>query len=115
MNRTNHHPSVWRPINGPVHDWPMAFCDRSTVDFVNDIVAIDDVHSKYVNEVLNVHHNPEQKWYFAPYQRPDEAIVFVEHDSRKVDGAVPHCAFEHERGENVPKRESVEVRALVFF
>jgi len=93
----------------------MAFCDRSTVDHANDLVTVDDVHPNYVNEVLNIHHNPEQAWYFAPYQQPQEAMIFVEHDSRKTNGAVPHCAFEHERGDNVPKRESVEVRALVFY
>jgi hypothetical protein len=93
----------------------MAFCDRTTVDYSSDITAIDDVHPDYVNEVLNLHHNPNQRWYFVPKQRPDEAVVFVEYDSRRSDAAVPHCAFQHESGDSVPRRESVEVRALVFF
>lgn len=106
--------SVWKPIKGPVRDWPIAYCDPATVDFDNDVIALDDVTVNHINEVQNLHYNPAHRWYYVPNQLPEEVVIFNEFDSRKTNTAVPHCAISIDSGPGTPLRESIEIRALVF-
>lgn len=99
---------------GPVADWAMAYCDPNTVDFEKDTIEVDDVSASYVNEQFNIHYNPNQSWYYVPDQLPFEAMVFKQFDSRSPKSAVPHCATQPENESIASRRESIEVRALVF-
>lgn len=57
------------------------------------------------------------RWYYAEGINTDEAYVFVCYDSR-LDRArfTPHTAFKDlSIGEDAPPRESVEIRAYVFW
>lgn len=57
------------------------------------------------------------RWYYTKAMRPDEAYVFVEYDSRKGRARfTPHTAFKDPTSApDAPPRESVELRALVFW
>ena len=58
------------------------------------------------------------RWFYTSQMQTDEAYVSVNYDSRD-DGrvkATPHGAIaDFSIPENVPKRQSIETRALVFW
>ncbi|KAK0659147.1 methyltransferase CmcJ [Cercophora samala] len=108
--------NIWRPIKHPVHDWPLALCDGSSLEAA-DVLATDHVTKGYVGETYNVLYREKYKWYYLNHQTPDEVFLFKMFDSkRQVKArACPHASFQHN---DVPTdslpRESIEVRALVF-
>lgn len=108
--------NVWKPLRGPVNDWPLCFCDASSVD-TTDTEATDMVYSEYFTENLSLRFNAKQKWYYLSDHRPDEIIVFKQSDSDSTAvGGVPHCSFANPRArpDELP-RESIEARALVIY
>jgi len=69
-------------------------------------------------EVSNLAHNPDQKWYYASEQTPEEAWVFKIFDSKK-DGRA-RCALHSSfplpgQEDHGDPRTSVEVRCFVFW
>ena len=74
------YPSVWRPLNLPVQDCPLAVCDPRTVD-TRDLLAADRVTPAFAVEVYYLKHNPAQEWYWLRQQTPGELMVFVNYDS----------------------------------
>jgi hypothetical protein len=108
--------NVWRPIRGPVLDSPLALCDART--FSNDdLIASDLVYPHVRGETSRVEFKPEHRWYYFSEQQTDEALLIRVHDSSD-DGRARlsfHTSFENPLAEGAPPRESIEVRALVFF
>ncbi|KAL1966998.1 hypothetical protein VTN77DRAFT_3522 [Rasamsonia byssochlamydoides] len=82
--------NIWHPLKGPLVDWPLAVCDASTIDFVADSMPGDVVDRTEVFENMQVHYNPEQKWYWLPDQLPSELLIFKNADSRSSDGTTSH-------------------------
>jgi len=108
--------NVWRPIRGPVQDSPLALCDARS--FSNDdLIASDLVYPHVRGETSSVEYKPGHRWYYFSDMQPDEAILIRVHDSAD-DGRARlsfHTSFENPLAPNAPPRESIEVRALVFF
>jgi hypothetical protein len=108
--------NVWRPIRGPVLDSPLALCDaRSFTD--TDLIAIDFVYPHLRGEISAVEFKPEHRWYYFSEMPPDEVVLIRVHDSAE-DGRARlsfHTSFENPLAQGAPPRESIEVRALVFF
>ncbi|KAH7400429.1 methyltransferase [Cadophora sp. MPI-SDFR-AT-0126] len=73
--------NIWKPLKGPLRDWPLGLCDPTTVEADSDLRAADIVYSEYVVENYQVHFTPEQKWYYLDNQLPSEVIVFRQSDS----------------------------------
>src|ERR1700712_4563151 len=87
--------SVWKPLAGPLRDYPMAYCDAKTMDPNNDLLAVDEVFPTVANEVYQVLHNPMHKWYYIPDQLDSEVAIFAGYDSRQGQAlSVPHCSFD---------------------
>jgi hypothetical protein len=109
--------NVWRPLNGPVYNPPLAFADGSSVRD-EDIVGVEHRYPHRTGETAGVKYNPEQRWYYWSGMTNDERILLKCYDSDKAKGPhgrVPHTAFEDPRTpEGAPSRDSIEVRALVF-
>ncbi|KKK14831.1 hypothetical protein AOCH_003531 [Aspergillus ochraceoroseus] len=106
--------NVWKPLRGPVKNWPLALCDAQTVD-ESDMIAFDEVYADDVLESYQVHYNPNQRWYYLSGQSTDEVLVFKSADS-KVHGTVLHGAFRHPMyPHDEAGRESIELRALVIY
>lgn len=78
-------PSVWRPIRGPIRDWPLALCDPRSLE-LHDLQPRDTVSRGSFVETFQVHHTLSQRWYYMSNQTPDEAWVFLQADSV---GAMP--------------------------
>ncbi|KAF2124978.1 putative CmcJ-like methyltransferase [Dothidotthia symphoricarpi CBS 119687] len=107
--------NVWKPLRGPVKSWPLAVCDNTTVDTANDLQARDIVYPEDVVESYQVHFNPKHKFYYVSGQQTNEAWVMLQSDSGGWTGT-PHTAFPNPWAiHDAQGRESVEVRALVFY
>jgi hypothetical protein len=109
--------NVWRAIRGPIEEAPLAVCDAQSVE-PEDLVATDLIYPDRIGEVYSVHYNAAHRWYYYPAMRGDEALLIKTYDSAE-DGRArfsAHSAFDDptSRPGSAP-RESIEVRALVFF
>jgi hypothetical protein len=108
--------NVWRPIRGPVQDSPLALCDaRSFGD--DDLIASDLVYPHVRGETSSVAYRPGHRWFYFSDMQSDEALVIRVHDSAD-DGRARlsfHTSFDNPLAPGAPPRESIEVRALVFY
>lgn len=80
--------SAWRPIRGPLNDWPLGLCDSRTIDVAVDAMPGDIVYKNFVTENLQVHYRSKQVWYYLSDQTVDEVIIFksAESDPSKSQG-----------------------------
>ncbi len=108
--------NLWRPLVGPLRDWPLAVADARTVA-PGDLVPSDLVYPNRVGETYGVRYNPAHRWFYVPDMRTDEALLLKCYDSARDGRArfAPHTAFrDPTAGDNLRPRESIEVRTLVF-
>jgi hypothetical protein len=75
--------SVWKPLVGPVQDWPLALCEASSLDAEQDLEPCDLVYPDYVVENRQVYHSSQLRWIYLSDQQDDEAWVFVQSDSHR--------------------------------
>jgi len=108
--------NVWRPLRGPCNDWPLCFCDASSVESV-DAEATDMVYPEYFTENVSLRFNQHHRWYYLSDHQPNEVIIFKQSDSESsAVGGVPHCSFLNPKASpSEPPRESIEARALVVY
>lgn len=108
--------NLWRPIRGPLRDTPLALCDATSVA-ANDLVASDLIYPNRNGETYSVKFNPDHRWFYFPEMTVDEALLLKCYDSA-TDGRArfaPHTAFvDPMTPADVPPRESIELRTLVF-
>ena len=108
---------VWRPIRHPVESFPLAICDARTVSTDNLIVS-ERRYPNRVGQTYAITYNPNNKWFWFPRMRREEAIVFKVYDSLKDGRArwTAHTAFDDPTSPpNARPRESIEIRTLAFF
>ncbi|KAI0055916.1 hypothetical protein BV25DRAFT_1670594 [Artomyces pyxidatus] len=111
--------NLWRPIKHAADDWPLALCDFRSVDRARDLVPMTLKFPDRIGEAFGVQHNDAHRWKYVRGMTPEEGVLIKCFDSIG-DGSVsiltPHTAFEDPTTpEGVPKRESIELRALVFY
>ncbi|KAJ7779441.1 hypothetical protein DFH07DRAFT_1030257 [Mycena maculata] len=113
--------NLWRPISHPAFDWPLALCDFRSVDPAVDVfpVAFKFPEPERKGETFGVKYNPNQRWTYFTGVAPEELILIKCYDSLQ-DGSValftPHTAFDDPATpKGSPLRESIELRALVFY
>lgn len=106
---------VWRPIKKVLRD-PLAIAEANSVP-EDDLVPVGLIYPNRKGETFGVRHNKGHRWFYKYGLTPEEVILIKCFDS-KTDGRarrVPHTAFsDPSTGDDVPARESIEVRALVF-
>jgi len=106
--------NVWRPINHPVYDSPLAVCDARSINPSDIIPTTGGVkHEVYLFKFSRCH-----RWYYFSTMRPGEVLVLKCFDSIHDGRArlTAHSAFDDPTASpDAPPRESIEVRALVFF
>jgi len=109
--------NVWRSINGPIINSPLACCDATTLA-TQDLIASERRAAERIGELELVSWNPAHCWYYYPAMQFDEALLIKTYDSA-TDGRARrsvHTAFENPRAPaDAPPRESIESRLLVFF
>ena len=108
---------AWRPINKPVQDCPLAILDANSIK-ETDLVESTLVYPDRKGHTYIVAPNPKHNWYFAPKMTREEIMLFKCYDSQ-LDGRTrftAHSAFDiPDAPLDAPPRESIEIRALVFF
>jgi cephamycin C biosynthesis protein len=130
--------NVWKPISNVVKDYPLALCDFRSIDVHHDIVPTTVRHfGNPLGEMYTVKYSDKQRWYYYSDMTPQDVLLFKCYDSyskalskvtvggwegmnkelvRGVAGLVPHTAFyDAEAAKSGMKRDSIEVRALVFY
>jgi hypothetical protein len=108
---------VWRPIRSPVQREPLAIADARSIG-TKELFPSSRVYPDRVGEVYHCAFNPEHRWYYFPYMRRNEAVVFKTFDSSRDGRArwTAHTAFDDPNSpEGAPPRESIEMRTLAFF
>ncbi|TDL17573.1 hypothetical protein BD410DRAFT_729826 [Rickenella mellea] len=111
--------NLWRPINHVALDHPLALCDYRSVETKRDLFPVALRYPDREGETFGVLHNPNHKWKYKRGMGPDEGVLIKCFDSIQ-DGSVailtPHTAFtDPSTPEDAPLRESIELRALVFY
>jgi hypothetical protein len=106
--------NVWRPIRGPVLDTPLAVCDAQSIAAADLIPTEEGVK----HEVYLFNFNPDHSWYYFSAMTTSEVLLFKCFDSNKDSQArvTAHSAFDlPAMAAPAHERQSIEVRALVFF
>ena len=117
--------NLWRPLATIKKD-PLCVADYTTVP-QSDLAAIEyprgptkDVENYWVNSGLEDGQADEDlrhKWYYMHEQTPDEVLLFKTYDSdegAKTKG-VSHSAVRVDGTDDVPTRQSIEMRAFVCY
>jgi hypothetical protein len=126
--------NVWRTFSPPPQDWPMALCDKRSLEpnegvefsVVNTDVPpnLEDVpetlppdpNGRNYHRYLTPLYRPGHRWYYFPNMTRDEVLVFMQYDSlRSAGGRVPHASFHDRTFSGLPPRESIDIRALAYF
>ena len=108
---------VWRAIDKPIQSNPLAVADARSVA-PEDLLVAERRYPNRVGQTYRLKYNPNHRWFYFPQMRRDEAIVFTVYDSDKGGRArfTPHTSFDDPTTPpNAPPRQSIEMRALVFF
>ncbi|KAK6222672.1 hypothetical protein LQW54_000853 [Pestalotiopsis sp. IQ-011] len=109
--------NLWKSLQGPGNDWPLALCDRRTVDYDKETMGQDIVSADRVTENALVSHSPRHEWYYLDEMKDDEIIIFQQFSSdMKGGGGVPHAGFFHPMAsKNAAPRVSIELRVILYF
>ncbi|WP_341530354.1 CmcJ/NvfI family oxidoreductase [Nostoc sp. UHCC 0302] len=108
--------NIWRAI-APVFESPLAVCNALSIA-PTDLVASDIVYRDYVGETYLITYNPTHQWFYFPQMQPSEALLFKCFDSADDGRArfAAHTGFDDPTSlADAPTRESIELRALVFY
>jgi hypothetical protein len=84
----------------------------------SDLVASDLVYLTCTGETYSVSFNANHRWFYFSAMREDEALLLKNYDSATSVRArlAPHSAFEDPTAPpDAPPRESIELRAFVFY
>ncbi|KAL6715522.1 hypothetical protein ACLMJK_006483 [Lecanora helva] len=121
INQIKQHPvqcvNFWKPITGPVRQWPLALCSAASLCPDRDCEPCDLVYPDYVVENRQVYYSSELDWLYLSEQMPNEAWMFLQSDTTNKVDPVVHTAFPlpGKDSESSEGRESIEVRALVYY
>jgi hypothetical protein len=106
--------NVWRPIDGPVQETPLAVCDARSIR-KDDIVPTEE---GVKHEVYLFNFNSRHRWFYFPNMQTDETLLFKCFDSLDDGRAriTAHSAFDDPTSPSDARpRESIEVRTIAFF
>jgi len=111
--------NLWRPIEAPALDWPLALCDYRSVDLEKDTFPVARISPEGRGETMRVKYNENHKWMYLHGMTPEEIVLIKCADTIR-DGSVaictPHTGFsDPNTPDGAPLRQSIELRALVFY
>ena len=87
--------SVWKPLQGPLRDWPLVLCKPSSLDPENDLELMDRVYPTNIEESIQIYHSEAQEWYFLSDQKANELLIFRGGDSTLgVQGGESLCSHD---------------------
>lgn len=108
--------NVWRPIVGPLEQFPLALCDARSLE-PEDAVTHDLIYRDRVGETYLFRHSPRQRWYYIPRMTTGEVALIkcFDSDSSRARYSA-HSAFaDPNTPADAKPRASIEVRTIAFF
>ena len=87
--------SVWKPLVGPVENWPLAVCDRSSINQAEDIVVHDAVFGESLVETGELQFSEKQRFFYLSDQQTHESLVILQTDSISGNGMFTHDRQPH--------------------
>ena len=109
--------NVWRPIRGPVLDFPLGFIDSNSLSS-DDFIESELRYMNRVGHIYSVINNPAHRWYFLDQMKSEEILLLKCYDSETENKAryTAHASFKHPTfPENSLSRRSIETRTIAFF
>lgn len=109
--------NLWRSIAGTVKSSPLAFCDSTSIDINKDLISVKRFAKDRIGELQMALHSPNHKWFYFPLMTADEALIFKTFDStnsESINKFTLHTALD-EVGDVALPRQSIEIRAFIFF
>lgn len=73
--------TMWKPIRGPLYDYPLALCDKQSVNVEQDLEPQDIVDRDEILENAHVYHRAKHVWYYLSGQKETELFVFRQADT----------------------------------
>ena len=113
--------NAWRNISDePIGNNHLAVCDETTIVKPDDYITSDlFVENQHIQQYrLSDRNAAQHRWYYYSKMKKDEVLLFKQWDSdRTLSGRVCfHSAFSDPSAPNdVPPRQSIEVRAIAYF
>jgi hypothetical protein len=108
---------TWRSIAARVECEPLARSDGRSIPKVG-FIANQRRYRDRTAETYHISYHPGHRWYYFPLMTRDELLVFKVFDSDPSAGTqfTAHTSFSDPSSpENPLPRESIEMRAFVFF
>lgn len=80
--RADNH-SIWRPLRGPVEDWPLATMDYRSCqpDLIHPTDLLDKADG-YRGQTVTFGYSKEQQWYYLDGHRTDEVTLIKIWDNK---------------------------------
>lgn len=73
--------TIWKPLRGPLHDYPLALCDKQSIDAAKDLEPQDIVDRDEVLENVHVYHRKQHAWCYLGGQKDTELLIFRQADT----------------------------------
>jgi hypothetical protein len=108
---------TWRSIADRIESEPLAMCDGRTIPETG-FIRNQRRYRDRTGETYHITYNPAHRWFYFPLMTRGEALVFKVFDTDASAGVrfTAHTAFSDPTSPPDAKpRESIEMRALVFF
>ena len=110
--------NLWQSVAGVAHSTPLAFVDITSVRD-EDFIPVTVHYADREGEVGYYRPNEDHRWYWFPFLRPSESVLFKTFDGLPGEHhwSCPHAAF---TAPNSPeelggRRTSIEFRILLAF
>jgi len=104
--------NFWRPINGTVENYPLAFALSGSVPDT-ELKPVKHHYPTWTGETYGVGYSEGQNWCYWSKMGNSDALLLQCFDSEK-GGRLAHSAVVDPTSTSQKYRESIEVRALVF-
>ena len=78
--------SIWKPLYGPLTDWPLSVCDSRSISVPRDCIATDVVEREGFTENYQVYYHEDMQFCYLSGQLASEVILFRQTDTEEGCG-----------------------------
>ncbi|KAH7396720.1 putative CmcJ-like methyltransferase [Phaeosphaeria sp. MPI-PUGE-AT-0046c] len=75
--------NVWKPLYGPLTDWPLSVCDSRSISRTRDCIATDVVERVGFTENYQVYYHPDMRFCYLSEQSANEIMLFRQTDTEE--------------------------------